>query len=69
MIAQKASVPEASQFIGDCSQIVAIDLLYHLDPMLIHGVRVHGTQDSSSNGGYGVAVTADVRSQENGLLG
>jgi hypothetical protein len=64
----RPSVSEPTQFIGERCQIVAVDPLYNLAPTLIHSVRVHGAEDTAGNGGYRVAVSADVCSEEDRVL-
>ena len=53
---------------GDCRHIVAIDALHDRAPLLIYRRRIPGAEYSACHRGHGIAVAADVRSHEDGVL-
>ncbi len=62
------SAPKSCESIGDCRQIVPVHGLYDFAPVLIHRIRVQGTENTASNRCSRIAVPAYIRRQQNRLL-
>src|SRR5207237_1441287 len=52
----------------EIQKLVFVDRGHHLEPVLVHRLRAKCTRDRTANGGYRVCVSAEVRTEQSGLL-
>ena len=52
---------------AQCAQVVTVDALDDVVPLLIHGVRVHRAEDSAGDRRHRVTVPADIGGKQNGV--